>query len=104
MTSMQSFKLIPETVQCKALKIVACHNHVTIVGEDDSIWGFGYRTQGAGAENQKLRRIGKPDTCKNYKRVVAGKFQRWILTKGGELFCHGQNKRKVIGFDAPNSE
>ena len=37
------FRVLPDTRQCKPKQVIACHNHVAFVSEDESIWGMGYR-------------------------------------------------------------
>jgi len=50
------------------------HYHYTMVGEDESIWGVGYRVQGSGHDNCKLRKIRKPADCVDIKKLTSGKF------------------------------
>ena len=65
------------------------------VGGDESIWGVGYRNQGSG-DNCRLRRIETPAECRNYKKVVQGKFHRVILTQDGRVFFNGQNRKYMF--------
>ena len=50
-------------------------------------------------EQSKLRMIEKPADCTNFEKVVCGKYNRFILTKSGELFCQGLNKDSCVGKD-----
>ena len=56
------------------------------ISANESIWGMGYRAQGAGKDNCKLRRIDAPVTMKNIKEVCHGKFFRAVITEDGKLF------------------
>ena len=63
-----------ETAEIKPVMVTGDHHHYTIVGEDETIWGLGYRVQGSGRENCKLRKMEKPGDCIDYKKVTSGKF------------------------------
>ena len=73
------------------------HHSVCFVGGDESVWGWGYRSQGAGEENVKLRRIESPEGMKNFKKVAHGKYFRCVLTQEGRLFFNGQSRRYMFG-------
>lgn len=40
---LEGFKILPDTQQCKPKQIIACHFHIALIGEDESIWGMGYK-------------------------------------------------------------
>lgn len=63
-----------------ARRVLAKHNHVMFVGEDDTIMGMGYRACGKEDNLHKMRIIEKPESCKDYKQVAVGKFFRLLLT------------------------
>lgn len=77
---------------------------MALIGEDESIWGIGHKVQGRGLENCVLRKIERPANCVGYKKVVAGKFQRYVLTESGLVFCNGENKRLCGGRDLSTLE
>jgi hypothetical protein len=83
------FTRLLETADFKPKMITGEHYHYTMIGEDDSIWGLGYRVQGEGQSNCKLRKITKPADCVDFKKLTSGKFQRWILTNSGKIFGQG---------------
>ena len=68
------------------------------LGGDGSIWGIGYRCQGAGEENCKLKKITAPDAMRNIKDVCHGKFFRAVVTEDGRFFWNGQSRRYMMGF------
>ena len=67
------------------------------VGNDESVWGMGYRAQGLAAENRALKVLETPHNLKNFKKVVHGKFLRCILTQEGRLFYAGQVRKYIFG-------
>ena len=93
----EEFKQLDGSAQIVAKSVHASHYHVMYVGEDESLYGMGWRVQGTSAEEQKLQLIEKPADCKDYKKVTTGKFSRQILTNSGKLFFNGQSKRRQYG-------
>ena len=85
----ESWESQAETAQCAAVQVISMHHSVMFVGGDESIWGMGFRSQGMGEENCKLRRIESPEGMKNLKKVAHGKFFRVVLTQDGRLFYNG---------------
>ena len=83
--------------KCAAVAVYAMHQAFCLVGGDESIWGFGKRAQGVEDHHEVLRKIELPEGCKNYKKVVHGKFFRLILTEDNRIFFNGQNRKYMFG-------
>ena len=64
------------------VKVMGHYNSLTVIGEDNSIWGRGWKIQGE-AEESKWRKFDVDAICKKIKKVVVGKFNRAILDEEG---------------------
>ena len=73
------------------------HESVCLLGGDGSLWGFGLRSQGYELNEEKLRKIDRPDLCKNPKKIFHAKFCRYYLTEDNRLFFTGQNRKYMVG-------
>jgi len=77
-----------EGVSIDPVDVYVAHHQAMFVGSDESIMGTGFRVQGTD-NDVKMRTINRPDECKDYKKVIIGKFFRLIFTKSGKLFFNG---------------
>jgi alpha-tubulin suppressor-like RCC1 family protein len=75
------------------------------VCEDESLYAVGRphtyneRWHDAYQSKRSWAAVNKPADCTDYKKVVASGSNFLILTKAGQLFCHGENLRLYFDSD-----
>ena len=82
------------TAACPS-KVLAHYWSLTVVGEDGSIWGRGWKIQGDNEES-RWRKLEIPSDCKKVKKVVVGKYCRAVLDEAGQIFFQGRPKNYMF--------
>ena len=92
----EGFTKQSEVTVANPVKVLGHYNSLTVIGEDNSIWGRGWKIQGE-SEESKWRKLEVDSTCKKIKKVVVGKFSRAILDEEGNVFFQGRPKNYTLG-------